>query len=138
MTILENFLTWDILLSYSGCVAATILVTEWLKRVFAKVPTQIVSFVVSLLILIVGHLALGTFAWADSFLYLINAIGVALASNGGFDILKRAFGKKPDTEELVVDTTDTETGTYLNLSKDPSSFNDGELVQFKIKKISQD
>ena len=84
MELMENFLTWDILLSYSGCVAATILVTEWLKRVFAKVPTQIVSFIVSLLILIVGHLALGTFAWADSFLYLINAIGVALASNGGF------------------------------------------------------
>ena len=135
---MENFLTWDILLSYGGCVAGTILVTEWLKKVFAKIPTQIVSFVVALVILVVGHLALGTFAWTDSFLYLINAIGVALASNGGFDILKRAFGKKPNMEELVVDETDPENGVYLNVSKSPTDFQDGEMIQFKVKKISQE
>ena len=135
---MENFLTWDILLSYGGCVAGTILVTEWMKKVFAKIPTQIVSFVVALVILVVGHLALGTFVWADSFLYLINAIGVALASNGGFDILKRAFGKKPDMEELVVDETDPEKGVYLNVSKSPTDFQDGETIQFKVKKISQE
>lgn len=135
---MENFLTWDILLSYGGCVAGTILVTEWLKKVFTKIPTQIVSFVVALVILVVGHLALGTFAWADSFLYLINAIGVALASNGGFDILKRAFGKKPEMEELVVDETDPEKGVYLNVSKSPTDFQDGETIQFKVKKISQE
>ena len=139
MDIMENFLSWEVLLTYSGCVAGTILVTEWLKKVFTKVPTQVVSFVIAVIILVIGHIATGTFEWAECFLYVINAIAVSLAANGGFDALNRAFGKKDAaTEELVIDTTDTENGTYLNLSRDPTEFTDGEVITFKVKRISQE
>lgn len=135
---MEHFLSWDILLTYGGCVTGTVLVTEWLKKVFAKVPAQIVSFIVSLAILIIGHIATGTFAWAECFLYLINSIAVSLAANGSFDALKKAFGKEQTTEELVIDMSDPEKGTYLNLSKNPEDFTNGETVAFKVTKVSQD
>ena len=135
MSNLDNFFTWETLLTYGGCIAGTVLVTEWLKRVFAKVPTQIVSFIVAVLILFVGHLATGTMVWADAPLYLVNSIAVSLAANGGFDALKRTFIKKGNVDELVIDNDKNNGGVYLNLSKDPEAFEDGEVVSFKVKKV---
>lgn len=140
MYTMENFLSWDVLLTFTGCVAGTVLLTEWLKKVFDEVPTQLVSFVIAFCILIVGKLATNTFTWGELPLNLINAIAVSLSANGGFDVLKRAFGKTEFvTEELVLDEGDPENGegTYLNLSKDIADFKDGEVVTFKVKKISQ-
>lgn len=139
MSNLDNFLTWDVLLTYAGCVAGTVLVTEWFKKFLAKIPTQIVSFVIAVLILFIGHLATGTFSWAEAPLYLVNAIAVSLAANGGFDALKRTFVPKDvSTEELVIDMDDLNGSTYLNLSKDLDQFKDGEVVAFKVKKVSQE
>lgn len=135
---MDNFLTWDVLLTYSGCIAGTVLLTEWLKNVFSKIPTQIVSFVIAAVILFVGHWATGTFVWAEAPLYLVNAIAVSLAANGGFDILKRTFGKKEALDEMVVDLDEKNGGVYLNLSKEPAEFADGETVSFTVKKISQE
>ena len=139
MSILDNFLTWDVLLTYSGCIAGTVLLTEWLKKVFSKIPAQVVSFFIAAVILFVGHWATGTFAWAEAPLYLVNAVAVSLASNGGFDILKKAFAKPAEYvgEELVIDSKDPENGegTYLNLSKDLKDYTDGEVVSFKIRKV---
>ena len=81
-------MTWTTLLTYGGCVAATILVTEWLKHVVQKIDAQIISAIVALLILIVGHVATGAFVVGDMLLYAVNAIAVSLASNGGFDAVK--------------------------------------------------
>ena len=136
MSILDNFLTWDVLLTYSGCIAGTVLLTEFLKKVFSKIPAQIVSFVIAALILFVGHWATGTLVWTEAPLYLVNAVAVSLAANGGFDALKKIFGKTDVvTEELILDTGDD--GTYLNLSKDPKEFKDGEVVSFAVRKINQ-
>lgn len=130
---MENFLSWDILLTFSGCVAGTVFLTEWVKRLFIKMPTQLTSFLIATLILIVGHVATGTFAWIEIPLYLVNAAAVSLSANGGFDILNNTFGKKKDEpeDELVLDGENT----YLNLSQEPDEFLDGEIVEFKIKKI---
>lgn len=137
MNTMENFLSWDVLLTFTGCVAGTVLLTEWLKKIFKDIPTQIVSFVISLLILVIGKLATGTFTWAELPLNIINAVAVSLSANGGFDAIERVFvGKEQPTEELVIND-DNETETYLNLSKDPSEFKDGEAVTFKVKKVSQ-
>ena len=139
---MENFLTWDVLLTYAGCVAGTIVVTEFIKKLAPKLIPQLVSFVVAILILGFGHLATGDFAWTEAPLYLINAIAVSIASNGGFDILKKAFGKKeePITEEIVIDHNQDEdgnNGVYLSFSKNPDEFKDGDVIQFKVKKVSQ-
>lgn len=90
---MDNFLTWDVLLTFGGCVAGTALLTEFLKKQLPKINPQIVSFVLAAMLLIVGHIATGTFAWAELPLYLINAVAVSLSSNGGFDAAKELFGK---------------------------------------------
>ena len=90
---MDNFLSWDALLTFSGCVAGTVLVTEFIKKLFGeKVPAQLVSFLIAAVILFVGHLATGTFVWKEALLYLINAAAVSLSANGGFDAIKKAFG----------------------------------------------
>ena len=134
---MDNFLTWDVLLTFSGCVAGTVLLTEWLKKVFSKIHAQIVSFVIAFGILFIGRLATDTFSWGELPLTLINAIAVSLSANGGFDILKNAFGKKDIVDEMVIDKDPANGGVYLNLSKDPTEFKDGEVLSFKVKKVSQ-
>ena len=136
---MENFLNWDILLTFSGCVAGTVLLTEWLKKLFEKLPAQLVSFVIATIILVVGHAAMGTFAWAEVPLYLVNAVAVSLSANGGFDILKKAFGKETlVTEELYLSKTGNENETYLGLSREPDKYKDGELITFRVKKIDSE
>lgn len=100
---MDNFLTWDMLLSFAGCVAGTALLTEFLKKQFAKINPQIVSFAIAAVLLIVGHIATGTFAWPEAPLYLINAVAVSLSANGGFDAVKKAFGKKYAAESEPTD-----------------------------------
>jgi hypothetical protein len=90
---MDNFLTWDVLLTFGGCVAGTALLTEFLKKQFEKINPQLVSFVVAAVLLIVGHIATGTFVWSEAPLYLINAVAVSLSANGGFDAVKKVVGK---------------------------------------------
>lgn len=139
MNTMENFLSWDILLTFSGCVAGTVFLTEWLKKIFVKLPAQLVSFIIAGLILVVGHIATGTFVWAEVPLYLMNAVAVSLSANGGFDLLKKAFGKtEPMAEELYLSKTGNENETYLALSREPDQYKDGELVTFRVKKIDSE
>ena len=91
---MDSFVTWESLLTFGGCVAGTILVTEFIKKLFGeKVPAQLVSFLIAAVILFVGHLATGTFVWREALLYLINAAAVSLSANGGFDAVKKIVGK---------------------------------------------
>ena len=89
---MDSFVTWETLLTFGGCVAGTILVTEFVKKLFGKrVPAQLVSFLIAAVILFVGHLATGTFVWKEALLYLINAAAISLSANGGFDAIKKAL-----------------------------------------------
>lgn len=94
---MDHFLSWDVLLTFSGCVAGTILLTEFIKMLWPGVFPQLCSFIVAVLILVVGHLATSSFAWPEAPLYLVNAVAVSLSANGGFDAVKKAFGGKSDT-----------------------------------------
>lgn len=101
---MDSFVTWETLLTFGGCVAGTILVTEFIKKLFGeRVPAQLVSFLIAGVILFVGHLATGTFVWKEALLYLINAAAVSLSANGGFDAIKKALGgdedKPPEIDE---------------------------------------
>lgn len=100
---MDNFLTWDVLLTFGGCVAGTALLTEFAKKWTDKINPQIVSFAIAAVLLIVGHLATGTFVWAEAPLYLINAVAVSLSANGGFDAVKKVFGKKDAAESEPAD-----------------------------------
>lgn len=136
---MDTFLTWDVLLTYGGCVMGTVLLTEGLKKVFTKINAQIISFVIALAILLIGHLATGTFVPAEVPLHIINAVVVSLAANGGFDAVKRVFGKETVDDEMVIDVEDPEQGggVYLNLTTNPQDYKDGQVVSFRVKKTSQ-
>ena len=142
---MNEFMTWEMLLTYGGCVAATVLVTEWLKKLMPKIAAQLISFAVALLILVVGHLATSTFVVGDILLYLVNAIAVSLASNGGFDALKGVFGKKEEPEkienQMVLDPEEEEGfNAYFTFGKNPDEYKEGEVIKFVVtrKKDSQD
>lgn len=134
---MENFLTWDVLLTYGGCVAGTIVFTEFLKKLFPRILAQVASFVIAILIFVFGHLAVGDFAAKEILLYVINAAAVSLAANGGFDILQKAFGKKESApaNDLIIDAADGEV--YAQLEKAPSEYTDGQIVMFQVKKTPQ-
>ena len=137
---MEHFLTWDILLTYGGCVAGTIILTEFVKKLFPKVIAQLVSFVIAIAIMIFGHLATKDFALAEVPLYLINAVAVSLAANGGFDVLQKAFGKTVVVaNELIVGDAD-ENGNaevYLSVNEDPDLYKNGDILTFKVHKVTQ-
>ncbi len=145
---MNEFMSWEMLLTYGGCVAATVLVTEWLKKLMPKIAAQLISFAVALLILVVGHLATGTFVVGDILLYLVNAIAVSLASNGGFDALKGIFGKKEEAQaegpienQMILDPAEKDgVNAYFSFAKNPNEYKEGEVIKFVVshKKDSQD
>lgn len=137
---MDTFLTWETLLTYAGCLAWTILFTEFVKKLAPKLIPQLVSLAISIITIICGHLALNTFVVNDIPLYLFNAVAVSFAANGGFDAIDKIFGKtKVINDELIVDSTiDGENAeVYLNVANDPKLYNDGEILTFRVKKVSQ-
>ncbi len=84
---MNEFFTWEFLLTFGGCVAGTAIVTELLKKVpfLNNVSTQFISYVVSLFILVVAQFATGVMEWQLAVLDLFNAAAVSLASNGVYD-----------------------------------------------------
>ena len=137
---MNEFMIWEVLLTYGGCVAATVLVTEWLKKLLPKLAAQLISFVIALLIMFIGNLAMGSFAFGDIPLYLVNAVGVSLAANGGFDALKGLFGvkkeeaAKPAENQMVVGNGTEGNTAYFTFEKDPSEYKDGDVITFTVHK----
>lgn len=106
---MDNFFTWDYLLTFAGCVVATGLLTEFTKPIFKKVSTQLVSYVFALVIMTVAQLATKQLtSWDAVALNLVNAVVVALSANGGYDALNKIFGKKMDYETEFKDEGDSE------------------------------
>lgn len=81
---MDSFLTWEVLLTFSGLVGAVYIVVEFTKeiRLINKVPTKYWSFFVALFLLIVTNLVIGQFVYKDIVLYILNAIVISLSSNG--------------------------------------------------------
>ena len=88
-----EFFDWATLLTYAGALAATALLTQWLKGVFANVATQIVSYGIALLVLMAATFFTGAFTFEAAALCVINAAVVSLASNGAYDAVQRAKTK---------------------------------------------
>ena len=93
---MNEFFTWTMLLTYSGAALATSLVTQFVKNlgVLSKVHTQIVSYVVALLVLIAGTFFTGALTIESTALCVLNAVVVAFASNGAYDAVAGAPKKE--------------------------------------------
>ena len=93
------FLTWDVLLSFAGAAAITGLFTQMLKNVkgLVKMPTQWLSYFISVLILGIATAAKGGFtqSWNVWALIPFNAALISAASNGAYQMLLRMRNGKP-------------------------------------------
>lgn len=87
----QEFFTWTMLATYAGAVMATALITQLFKGVgfISKIPTQIFSYGVALVILLAATFFGGQWAWPDAALCLLNAVVVSLASNGAYEAMAR-------------------------------------------------
>ena len=87
---MDNFFDWGMLGTFAGAAAATGIVTQAVKGIFQKIPTQIVSYVIAVVILGLATAATGGASdWTGWVLVPLNAVVVSLSANGGFEAIKR-------------------------------------------------
>ena len=95
-----EFFDWNILGTMAGAMFAVAILTEITKSIpgIKKIPTQLWSYALSVVVLIVSHAALGTLTLQAAGLAVINAAMVSLAANGGYAALERIKdgAKKPE------------------------------------------
>ena len=94
----EQFLTWEMLGSYSGTLGMVLILTQLTKElpVIRKLPTQLYSYLVALVIMAVTAVFGGRTAVSDFVLLFFNAAVIALSANGGYDALARAIQEKTE------------------------------------------
>ena len=92
--------TWSQLATIAGATLATLLIVQLLKlpldRVW-KIPTRIVVYFISLIILLLATWFTDGLTWSSGFLTALNAVIVALAAMGAYEITFRKIEAK--TEE---------------------------------------
>lgn len=93
---MEQFFTWETLATLAGASAATAIFTQFLKELFKKLPTQCLSYIIALIILLAATAATGGFSvgWETWAIIPFNAVIVSLSANGGWSAIKRAMGEK--------------------------------------------
>jgi len=130
---MDNFFTWEMLATFAGCMAGTMVMTEFTKKIIKTLPAQFISFVYAMVILVVGQLVAKTFTWNDILLDLVNAAMISLSANGGFDAVKGLFGSKEKTTnagDLILDGKNS----YISFNSDPEGLKDGEAVKITVKR----
>lgn len=90
----NSFLSWDILATFAGVAACTGLLTQMLKSVTAKLPTQWLSYIIAVVLLVITTAATGGWMqpWTVWALVPLNAALVSLASNGAYQAIVRTRG----------------------------------------------
>lgn len=81
---MENLFTWDVLGTYAGAVAAVGVITQLIKGVpgIVKIPTQIVSYVIALVVMLCAAGFTAGLTAQSIVLTVFNAAVVSLAANG--------------------------------------------------------
>lgn len=89
--------TWDYLLTIAGCAGMTVLIVQLLKlpldRVW-KIPTQIVVFFISFVIMILATYFTGGLTWSNALLTVFNAVIAALTAIGIHQTVVSKFENK--------------------------------------------
>lgn len=89
-----EFFSWDDLGTYAGAAALVALVTQLTKELpyISKIPTQVWSYILAVLVLIASQVFAGTLSASSAALSLANGVLVSLASNGGYSLITRVKG----------------------------------------------
>ncbi len=92
---MNEFFSWSMLATFAGASAATALLTQFIKKPLKKIPTQLMSYIISIVVLGLATAATETFeTWRDWAIIPFNAALVSLSSNGSFEALKRIMDGK--------------------------------------------
>ena len=88
---MNEFLTWQMLATYAGATIFTGIVTQFIKGAsfLQKVPTRLMSYIIAAVALIAGTAFTAGLTIESGALCLVNAFVVSLASNGGYELLKK-------------------------------------------------
>ena len=91
-----EFVTWELLGTYAGAMAMTGVITQLTKGVkwISKIPTQLWSYLISLVIMLCANFFLGQLTISEAVLTLFNAGLVSLAANGGYEGIAKLFSKE--------------------------------------------
>ena len=93
---MENFISWSFFATFAGASAGTVLITqllkEWVKERL-KIPPQLLSYIIAVVLMAgAAFFTRSADTAGDYAIILINALFVALASNGQYDALNSIFG----------------------------------------------
>ena len=94
--------TWEQLATIAGATLATLLIVQLLKLPLDKVwkiPTRIVADVIALILMIVATYFTIGLTWSDAGLAAINAVIVALAAMGAYELTFRKGDEGKKAEE---------------------------------------
>jgi uncharacterized membrane protein len=91
-----EFVTWELLGTYAGAMAMVGIVTQLTKniRFVSKIPTQLWSYIISLVVMYAANFFLGQLTASNAALIIFNAVLVSLGANGGYEGLTRVFEKE--------------------------------------------
>ena len=85
---MDTYFSWEFIGTLAGCTAATALITEFLKAIFDKLPTQLLSYIIAVVLMIGAAVFTSNFSLQSLLIIPINAVIVSFASNGSFDAVK--------------------------------------------------
>lgn len=94
--------TWEYLATIAGATVATLLIVQLLKLPIDKIwkiPTRIVVYVIALIIMLLATQFTTGLTWSGVPLTALNAVIVALAAMGAYEITFRKIEKVPAKEE---------------------------------------
>lgn len=86
-----EFFDWTMLGTFAGASTAVAVITQFTKELpgIKKIPTQVWSYILSLVVLMMAHLATGDLTWASAGLAVVNAFLVSLSANGEYAVAKK-------------------------------------------------
>ena len=99
---MENFMTWDTLLTYTTFVSTVFMVVEFTKELplVRKIPTKFWSFLISLGLLIIVNIVMKEFRWIDIVLYTLSSMAISLGSNGLSNFNKKSKGENNNDNNI--------------------------------------
>jgi len=86
---MSEFTTWANLATYGGALAMVLVLTQLTKGITKKIPTQLWSYILSLVVLLLATYFTGSLTVESGVLVMFNAAIISLAANGGYEAVKR-------------------------------------------------
>jgi hypothetical protein len=93
----DKFITWEFIGTFAGAVAVVVLIVQWLKlpidRIW-KIPTRIVVWIISMIVLFAYTFFKGTLTPDSSFLIMLNSILITMTALGTYDVTVKKLEQK--------------------------------------------